>query len=158
MTPRRATALRARGDDGGITLLSLGFAVLALLLILVVASATTLHIQRTRLTQIADELAIDGADAMDVAAYYDGRAGEPTDVAAVDLSNDAVRSVVNDHLAAYASRYHLDGVRVVRAESPDGNTAVVTVAVVVQPLFGLEALMPWTDGVTLTATSSSRAR
>ncbi len=155
---RRFSAPRRRADDGSITLLSLGFALLAIALILVVSSATTLHLQRTRLTQVADELAIDGADAMDVPAYYAGTAGEPKDDAAVDLADSAIRAVVEDHLAHYADRYHLDGVRVVRADSPDGHTAVVTVAVVVRPLFGLEALMPWTDGVTLTATSSSRAR
>ena len=149
---------RAARDDGNITLLSLGFAVLALMLILVVASATTLQLQRARLTQVADELAIDAADAMDVPAYYRSEARRPTDDAAVDLSAESMRNVVEGHLADYSSRYHLDGVHVVDVRSPDGNSAVVTVSVVVRPLFGVEALLPWTDGVTLTATSSARAR
>jgi hypothetical protein len=110
------------------------------------------------LTQMADELAIDAADAMDVPAYYAGNAERPTDEAAVDLAPTAMRAVVDAHVAEYAHRFHLDDAVAVAVTSPDGKTAVVTVAVVVRPLFGLEALLPWTDGITLTATSSARAR
>ncbi len=147
-----------RGDEeGSISLLSLGFAVLALVLILVGASATSLHLNRTRLLQVADELSVDAADAMDLPAYYAGDASRPTEDAAIDLSRSSARAAVEEHLSEYAGRYHLDGVSLVSVESPDGNTVVVTVSTVVHPLFGLEALLPWTDGVTLTATSSARA-
>lgn len=151
---------RAReADDGGsISLLTLGFAILAIVLILVVSAATQVQLQRTRLTQIADELALDAADAMDVPAYYASVAERPTDQAAVGLSPASMRALVSGHMAEYAGRYHLDHVAVVAVNSPDGKTAVVTVAVVVTPLFGLEALLPWSDGITLTATSSARAR
>jgi hypothetical protein len=151
---------RGRGaDDGGsISLLTLGFAILAIVLILVVSAATQMQLQRTRLAQMADELALDAADAMDVPAYYAGAAERPTDEAAVGLSPASMQAVVSGHLAEYAGRYHLDHVAVVAVSSPDGKTAVVSVAVVVRPLFGLEALLPWSDGVTLTATSSARAR
>jgi len=64
---------------------------------------------------------------------------------------------VDAHVAEYAHRFHLDDAVVVAVASPDGKTAIVTVAVVVRPLFGLEALLPWADGITLTATSSARA-
>lgn len=152
------TRFRGAEDRGSISLLTLGFAVLAIMLILVVASATQLQLDRTRLTQLADELAIDAADAMDIPAYYAGSAERPTDRAAVDLAPAAMRAVVDAHVAEYAHRLRLDNAVVVAVTSPDGKTAVVTVAVVVQPLFGLEALLPWTDGITLTATSSARAR
>lgn len=107
---------------------------------------------------MADELAIDAADAMDVPAYYAGKAERPTDLAAVDLSPGSMRAVVNGHLTEYAERYGLDDVAILGVDSPDGRTAVVSVALVVRPLFGLEALLPWSDGITLTATSSARAR
>ncbi len=146
-------------DDGGsVTLLTLGFAILAIVLILVVAAATQVQLQRTRLTQVADELAIDAADAMDVPTYYASAAERPTDQAAVGLSTASMQAVVSGRLAEYSGRYNLDHVAVVAVSSPDGKTAVVTVAVVVRPLFGLEALLPWSDGITLTATSSARAR
>jgi hypothetical protein len=149
---------READDAGSISLLTLGFAILAIVLILVVSAATQIQLQRTRLTQMADELALDAADAMDVPAYYAGAAERPTDEAAVGLSPASMRAVVNGRLAGYAGRYHLDHVSVVAVGSPDGKTAVVSVAVVVRPLFGLEALLPWSDGITLTATSSARAR
>jgi uncharacterized membrane protein len=152
------TRSRDAGDRGSISILTLGFSVLAIMLILVVASATQLQLDRTRLTQMADELAIDAADAMDVPAYYAGSAERPTDQAAVDLAPVAMRGVVDAHVAEYAHRFRLDDAVAVAVTSPDGKTAVVTVAVVVRPLFGLEALLPWTDGITLTATSSARAR
>jgi hypothetical protein len=157
---REQVVKRARepGDEGSISLLTLGFAILAIVLILVVSAATQMQLQRTRLTQMADELALDAADAMDVPAYYASAAERPTDQAAVGLSLASMQAVVSGHLAEYAGRYHLDNVAVVAVGSPDGNTAVVSVAVVVRPLFGLEALLPWSDGITLTATSSARAR
>lgn len=151
------TRPRRLEDQGSISLLTLGFAIFAILLILVVASATQLQLQRTRLTQMADELAIDAADAMDVPAYYAGNAERPTDRAAVDLAEASMKTVVDAHVAEYAHRFRLDDAVVVAVASPDGKTAVVAVAVVVQPLFGLEALLPWADGITLTATSSARA-
>jgi len=145
------------GDGGSISLLALGFAILAIVLILVVSAATEVQLQRTRLAQIADELALDAADAMDVPTYYAGLAERPNDEAAVGLSESSMRAVVAGHLGEYATRYHLDDVDAVQVRSPDGKTAVVTVAVVVRPLFGLDALLPWSHGITLTATSAARA-
>jgi len=69
-----------------------------------------------------------------------------------------MRAVVSGHLGEYEGRYHLDDVDVVAVASPDGKTAVVNVEVVVRPLFGLDALLPWSHGITLTATSAARAR
>ena len=58
----------ARGEDEGqVMLLSLCFAVLCLLLVTVVASATSVHLERKRLAALADSLAI--AAAADSAAY-----------------------------------------------------------------------------------------
>ena len=149
---------RAADDAGSISLLTLGFAILAIVLILVVSAATEVQLQRTRLAQVADELALDAADAMDVPTYYAGLADRPTDDAAVGLSPASMRAVVSGHLGEYEGRYHLDDVDVVAVASPDGKTAVVTVEVVVRPLFGLDALLPWSHGIRLTATSAARAR
>ena len=46
---------RLRDDEGTIMLLTLGFVVIALLLVLVVAAATQVHLQRMRLTHVADD-------------------------------------------------------------------------------------------------------
>ncbi len=146
-----------RDDSGNVTLLSLGFAMVAITLILVVSAATALHLDRTRLARLADDLAIDAADAMDVEAFYAGTAPEPTDLAAVRLSPDAMRATVDRMLVESAERYNLDGVQVIDVRTTDGHTVVVTIGVVVEPLFGVEALLPWTDGIELAATSAARA-
>ncbi len=147
----------AEDDEGTIMLLTLGFTVLALLLVLVVSAATHVHLQRMRLVHVADELALDAADALDIAAYYRGEVDLPEGEAVVPLAQAAVRSTAEDRVAAAASRANLPATQVVSATTEDGFSATVTVTTTVHPLFGLEALLPFAEGVTLTATSSARA-
>ena len=155
MRARARVSRDATGDRGSITLLSLGFAILAILLILVGAAATGIQIDRMRLQHAADELALDAADAMNVAQYYAGAAPRPGPQAGIAVSSASVRAVAQARLPEITDRYGLEGLRLESASSPDGRTATVTVSVVTHPLFGLVAWMPWGD-VTLTAASSAR--
>jgi hypothetical protein len=91
---------------------------------------------------------------MDVGAYYAGSVSRPTGDAAILVSVEIARRVATDSLPNLEDRYGLDGVRIVEAGSPDGHTVVVTVSVVVHPLFA-SGWLPLGD-VTLTATSSAR--
>ena len=59
-----------RDDDGQVMLLSIGYGLLALLLVTVVVSATSVHLERKRLLDTADLAALAAADAIDVPAYY----------------------------------------------------------------------------------------
>lgn len=145
------------GDEGTVLLLTLGFTVIALLLVLVVAAATQVHLQRMRLTHVADEVALDAADALDLDAYYSGDVPAPTDDHAITLAADAVEETARERVDAAAARANLPPTVVVEATTPDGFTATVTVQTLVHPLFGIDALLPFADGVTLTATSSARA-
>lgn len=144
------------GDQGSISVLSLGFALMAIALILTVASATALHVERTRLAQLADEVALQAADAMDVAAYYAGDAPRPTDEAALGLSEARALAAAESHLGPAARRLGLEQARIVGVEVRDGHTVVVTVSAVAHPLFGVDALIPWAHGVVITATASAR--
>ena len=157
---RAAGERRARGqhgDEGTILLLTLGFTVVALLLVLVVAAATEVHLERMRLTHVADEVALDAADSLDIAAYYAGDASEPSQTHAITLAARAVDATARERVAAAATRASLPPTAVIEATTPDGFTATVTVSTTVHPLFGIDALLPFADGVTLTATSSARA-
>ena len=58
------------GDDGQIMLLTLGFVVVAMLLITVVVSPPGVHLERKRLLALADVLALEGADAVGDDRYY----------------------------------------------------------------------------------------
>jgi hypothetical protein len=66
-------------------------------------------------------------------------------------------AAIATHLAQSQSRVNLPDVRVIAVDTFDGNTASVTVAVTVQPLFGMEALLPFADGIVLVATGTGRA-
>jgi hypothetical protein len=145
-----------RDDTGNISVLTLGFLVLTMLTLLVIAAATAVHMQRIRLVHLADELAVDAADALDLDNYYAGDAQLPTEDAAVQLAHSRMLEAVQAHVGI-RSEGHLDGVRVVNVSTPDGNTAVVTVAIVVHPLWPLEPLMPFANGVELRATGSARS-
>ena len=139
-------------DQGTIGILTLGFAVVALILVLVVSAATAVHLSLLRLTHLADELAQDAADAVDRGSYYGGG----PDGGDVRLSQAAMLTAVQDHLVTRRTD-GLDGVQVVAVDAPDSVSARVTVSLVVYPLFGIEALMPFADGIRLTATGESRA-
>ena len=146
-----------RNDDGTVLVLVLGYVVLTLVLVLVVAAATHLHLQRVRLAQVADEVALDAADALDLGRYYSGELPTPDDQRAISLASREVRAVAQERVQESAARARLGAARLVDATTTDGFTATVTVSTVAYPMFGLESLLPWADGVLLTATASARA-
>lgn len=148
---------RARDDEGTVLLLTLGFTVLVLILVLVVAAATQLHLQRVRLSHLADELALEAADSLDLGRYYAGELDEPDAERAIALGDGALTATVEERLGPAAARSNLPEAGVIEAYSSDGFTATVTVGTTVYPMFGIEALLPWIDGIELTATASARA-
>ncbi|WP_241236872.1 pilus assembly protein TadG-related protein [Georgenia faecalis] len=144
------------GDDAGqITLLAIGFAVLALALILVVASASAVHIERKRLLALADAAVADAADAVDAGAYYGGGgAGAP----GVPLTDASVEAAALAHLAASPSASRFAGLAVVEPTgSPDGRRAEVTLTAVTRPPLVPWVLSPWSDGITLRVSASALA-
>ena len=142
-----APAGRAR-DEGRIALLSLGFGLLALVLVLVVVSASAVHLQRKRLYALADAAAADAADALDGATYYAGD-GERL------LSDASVRASARDYLGGHGD---LAGVVVAEGTgTPDGRTAVVVLAVRVQPVFAAFVPEAFAGGIGLSATSRAVA-
>ncbi|WP_061964000.1 hypothetical protein [Demequina aurantiaca] len=151
-----ADASGPRGDDGTIGLLTLGMTVLALALILVVSAVTTVHTQHMRLAAVADELALDAADAADLDAYFTGEAEEVlAGNHGVVLSSEAMQRAVADRVAASGSR--LADIQVLHVTTPDGQSAVVTVGLTVHPMLGAEGILPFLSGVNLTATGTARA-
>jgi hypothetical protein len=148
---------RSWDDNGNISVLSLGFAVVVLMMVLVVSAATVVHLQQMRLMHLADELALDAADALDIERYYGGDALAPTERSAVTLAESRMRDTVSEHVNEAQARLNLDEVRVVEVRADDDTTATVTISVVVRPLFGVEALLPFANGIELVATGSARA-
>ena len=145
--------VQPEADRGTIGILTLGFTVLALMLILVVSAATSVHMTRLRLDHLADELAEDAADAVDTGGYF---ARGPGDAEGLTLERDLMVQAVTRHVA-HRGVDQLRGVHLVAVEAPDRGTARVTVEFTVYPLFGVEALMPFADGIVLRATGEARA-
>ncbi|KRF24225.1 pilus assembly protein TadG-related protein [Phycicoccus sp. Soil803] len=133
------------------TLLVLGFSVVAILLIVGTVAVTSVQLSRMRLLDVADGAALDAADSLDVGAYHQGLGG------AVTLSDRTVRRTAVDYLAQRPRPESLLGWEVVGGTgSPDGETAVVRISGEARvPLVGglLESV-----GGSVTITVESRAR
>ena len=115
-------ALRRRlaNDDGGSTLLlTIFYCFLGLSIVVVVASATTLYLERKRLFTVADGAALAAAEAWRLETVrLDG------DRLAIELDSAEVRAAASAYLAEAAG--DLDDLELVRAASDDGRTATVT--------------------------------
>lgn len=140
-TSATETALDADGsdDEGSVLLLTLGYAVLALLLVLVCVDATSLYLAHKRADAAADAAALAGADAF-VLTVSDGEPRAHLD--------DAGVSAQAEHLLDA-----LGTATLVSAGSPDGVSARVTVQTVWHPPV-LTLFVP--EGWSIQSTATSR--
>ncbi|WP_084515724.1 pilus assembly protein TadG-related protein [Microbacterium luticocti] len=127
-------------DDGSVLLLTIGYAVLALVLVLVCADATSLYLEQKKLDAVADAAALAGADGWSLDANGDN--------ASTGLSDDAVREQAVALVADVG-----EGAQVVEADTPDGTSARVRVTIQWHPPV-VTLFVP--DGFTLQSTATSR--
>lgn len=132
----RLTAAHA-GDDGSVLPLAIGYAMLALVAVLVCVDATSLYLAQKKLDGLADAAALAGADGFVITA--DARA---------ELTDDGVREQAEALVADVG-----EGARLVEASTPDGTSARVRVADVWRPPV-ITMFVP--DGVRLEARATSR--
>ncbi|WP_372594090.1 hypothetical protein [Actinotalea sp.] len=139
-------------------LLTLGFVVLAVLLLTAVVSASAVHLDRKRLLALADLTALACADALDEEAYYAAdRQPAPEGGTGVLLTESSVRQAATEHLATAAPATGLEDVRLV-STSLDGQTVSVTLHAVTRPVLISAVTAPWSDGIDLTVTASATTR
>ncbi|UUT35481.1 pilus assembly protein TadG-related protein [Microbacterium elymi] len=124
----------------GILLLTIGYAVLALVAVLVCVDATSLYLSQKKLDALADAAALAGADGFALTAD-DG-------AATAALTGDAVRAQAAALVADVGT-----GARLVSADTPDGLSARVRVAQTWHPPV-VTIFVP--DGYLLEATATSR--
>ena len=136
---RRSDAAHA-DDEGSVLILTLGYALLAIAVILVCVDATSLYLAQKRLDALADAAALAGADGFTL--VVDG--AEPV----AELTSEEVR-VQADAIVAEVG----GGAVVVEAGTPDGTSARVRVAATWRPPI-ISLFVP--DGVALEATATSR--
>lgn len=121
-------------------LLTLGYAVLAMVTVLVCMNATSLYLAQKQLDSLADAAALAGADGFTLT--LDG--ADPR----AQLTSDAVSAQAAALVSAVG-----DGAALVSAGTPDGVSARVTVADMWHPPV-ITMFVP--DGVPLQATATSR--
>ena len=144
----------ARGedrDDGQVTILVIGFAVVLLLLTVVVMGVTAVYVGERKLQVLADNAALAAADTF--VALEPGTGGAPP---VTVLDDDAVAGAATAYLDTVSAWAGPPGLALAAPTgSPDGRTAEVTLAAVVHPPV-VNLLVP--DGIPITATSEARAR
>ena len=131
---------REPDDEGSVLLLTLGYALLAIVTVLVCVDATSLYLSQKRLDALADAAALAGADGFTLAVTE----GE----AHAELNSESVRAQADALIGAVGG-----DVILVAAGTPDGVSARVTVAGSWHPPV-LTLFVP--DGVALEATATSR--
>ncbi len=147
-------------DDGQLLPLSIGYVAVALLLVLVVAAATAVQLDRKRLQSLADTAALDAADALAEEVYYvDLRSGDSLE--AVPLASASVASTVDAHLAQQPGAARLPGLQVASAGVvSDGQepTAVVVLRARSAPLLPAAVAGRWAAGVPLEVRAEAISR
>lgn len=135
-------ALRAglRDDeDGSVVILALGYAVIAMVLVLVCIDATSLYLTQKRLDAAADAAALAGADGFMLSIDDGTPSARLTDLGVYEQADDLLDAMGTAELVA--------------ASTPDGVSARVTVATMWRPPV-LTLFVP--EGWPLQATATSR--
>lgn len=131
---------RTADDDGSVLLLTLGYGVLAIAVVLVCTAATSLYLAQKELDAVADAAALAAADGFELTVSGAG--------AVATLSNADVEREARAMIAEIGGDAAL-----VSATSPDGASARVTVTGTWHPPV-VTVFVP--DGVRLEATATSR--
>ena len=144
-------ALTRRGEAGQVSILILGYTIVAILLIVGTVAVTSAQLSRMRLLDAADGAALDAADSLNLGAYQDGIDR------AVPVTDATVAATAGRYLAERPLPVGMNSWAVTAGTgSPDGQTAVVR-------LMG-EADLPLVGGLltalggSVTITVESRAR
>ncbi len=127
-------------DEGSVLILTLGYALLAIAVILLCVDATSLYLSQKRLDALADAAALAGADGF----TFIVESGEPV----AELTDAGVREQAEELIGDVG----WDAV-VLEAGTPDGVSARVIVAATWRPPI-VALFVP--DGVALEATATSR--
>ena len=124
MMARFRTRLRPHGEAperGQISLLILGFTIIALTLIIGAVDVTAVQLARSRLLDAADGAALEASDALDNGAASDGGLR-----ASIAVSDASVRRSAGEYLAVATRPHGISScVLTVGTGSPDGQTAVI---------------------------------
>ena len=167
MSGRREARWFRRGgcdpDAGQILLLTIGYAMIALALVLVIGSASAVHLERKSLLALAEGAALDAADAVDLDLFYGADSfldavGEGSFAGLVPLSDAAVREAAVEYLRDAPAAAGITGLAIGEPTgSPDGRSARVTLVALARPPLVPWVLVGWSEGIALQVTATARA-
>lgn len=150
LRPQRARRAACRDDEGQIMLLVIGYTVVALMLVLVVVSASAVHLQRKQLFALADAAALAAADDVDQTAYYRTRVAPGE---GVPLTDRSVRESAAGYLAGADPGRLKVGVDAATGTDQLGRQARVRLCATLYPPFTGWVLATWADGIPACATA-----
>lgn len=139
---------RVSDEDGSTLILTIFYGMLALILILVVAAATSLYLERKRLFSLADAAALVGAEAFELTTVSVTDGVPEVTLRSADV-NTAVTEFLDDNPVG-----RFEELRLEQAASVDGKSATVTLSSYWRPPV-LTAFVP--DGIRLDVTSVARS-
>ena len=140
-------------ERGQISVLILGFAVLALMLIVVGVNVTAAQLARTRLLDAADAAALDAADALDDHAAYGGGLRS-----AVAITDSSVRQSAARYFALAPPPHGISSwVLTDDTGSPDGQTAVIGLRGTVDIPIAASVLAAFGGSVDITVEARARS-
>jgi len=150
--PRRTLRTAASDDTGSTLPLVIFYGFLALALVLIVAAASSLYLERKRLFTLADGAALVGAEVFDLKAVsLTARGPRPT------LLPGQVHAAVASYLAGNptgAEAGEFEGLVVEQATTVDGESATVTVSAIWHPPV-VTVFVP--EGLRIDATAVARS-
>ncbi|WP_343317969.1 pilus assembly protein TadG-related protein [Arthrobacter sp. TMP15] len=136
-------------ENGHVMVLLIGYVLLTLLLVTVVAAAGSLYIGHKKLLSIADSAALAAADTFELSGGDAGR--DPGTL----LTDHGVLAAAQNYLSGLETPQGLGGI-VLDSDTGagDGHSAHVGMSAVVHPLF-INFLVP--EGISISVTSTARA-
>jgi hypothetical protein len=142
-----------QGERGQISLLVIGFTIIALMLIVGGVDVTAANLARTRLLDAADAAALDASDAVDIGSAY--RGGLKT---AVSITDRSVRQSAAEYLAVEPRPHGISSWSLSEGTgSPDGQTSVVRLQGTADIPIGASILSAFGGSVKITVESRARS-
>lgn len=145
--------IRWRDESGQLTPLIIGFVVIAMLGMTVMANASKAFVHRRSLASWADAAAIVAAQSVSEQAVYTGAVGD-----VMPLADDAARAAVAEYVARHGVAERFDGFAVVQVEvNPVTDVVRVGLAARVPLIWANEAAAAYGGGIPVTAEASAVA-
>lgn len=150
VTRNYGMAAPRKSEEGQITVMVIGFVLLALLLMTVIAAASSTYLAHKKLLSLADSAALAGADSFSLS----GANAQATP--GTLLSGPAVNGAVQDYLANAPSSDALSAITVMDGTGTvDGHSAQVNLRAKAHPII-INLFVP--EGITISASSTARAQ